>query len=87
MCHYVLPEVKWERVSNNPLPSNAFPVGVAPNGEVLYVGRIQHRASKYENVCSCIGYIVPSENGLHVTLNREIYDGEYEILVEGKERI
>ena len=87
LCHYVLPEIKWESVSDDPLPSNAFPAGVAPDGEVLYVGRIQHRSSKYENGHSSIGYIVPSKKCLHVALSEELCcHRDYEILVEGTEK-
>ena len=87
-CHYIFPELKWESVSDDLLPSNAFPAGVAPNGEVLYVGRKQHRSHKYDNDGnSSIGYIVPSKKFLHVTLNSEVcFDNEYEILVE-EERV
>ena len=76
--HYTLPELKWETISNGPLPSNAFPAGVAPNGEVLYVGRKQHKSKHL-----AVGYVVPSEKRLQLSWERDEYwyESEYEVLV------
>ena len=77
LCHYTFPELKWEMVSDGDLPSNAFPAGVAPNGEILYVGRTHHRA----NILAP-GYAVPSEGQLHLGWEDQefLYDDEFEVL-------
>ena len=77
LCHYTFPELKWTTVSDDHLLLSAFPAGVAPNGEVLYIGRTQHVAD-----CLVPGYIVPSEHCLHLgwECQEYWYDSKYEIL-------
>lgn len=77
LCHYTFPELKWQMVSDGDLPSNAFPAGVAPNGEILYVGRAQHKANLLVP-----GYVVPSERQLHLGWEDQEYhhDNEFEVL-------
>ena len=55
LSHYTLPELKWEIVADGPLPTNALPAGIFPNGEILYVGknRISYIMMKFQ-VTLCI---------------------------------
>ena len=77
LCHHTFPELKWEMVSDDSFPPKAFPAGVTPNGEILYVGRTQYSV----NVLAP-GYIVPSEKCLHLRWGHQEfrYDNKYEVL-------
>ena len=77
ICYYTFPELKWEMVSDSYLPPNAFPAGVAPNGEILCVGRTQHIVNFLAP-----GYVVPSERRLHLGWGCQEYwyDNGFEVL-------
>ena len=81
-CHYAFPELKWEPISDGPLPVNALPAGTTPNKEEIYIGRRQFR---YGN--SDVGYVIPSNKCLCIALRtKEIqFHNDYEILVVGNE--
>lgn len=76
LSHCTLPELKWETISDGPLPPNTFPAGVYPNGEILYVGKKQHHREKVP------GYVVHTEKCLHLCCGCEehCYDKGYKIL-------
>ena len=73
---YMVTATSWVTLSDGHLPPNAFAAGVAPNGEVLYVGRKKHQ---YEMMP---GYIVPSEKCLHICYRSDehCYNSDYEAL-------
>ncbi|XP_065912618.1 uncharacterized protein [Dysidea avara] len=60
LSHFTYPTINWVTVSDGHLPPNVIAAGVAPNGEVLYVGRGEY------NYDMIPGYIVPSERCLHI---------------------
>ena len=76
MSHITYPTINWVTVSDGHLPPNAIAAGVAPNGEVLYVGRGEYQ---YDIIP---GYIVPSEKCLHICYgsNERCYNRDYEAL-------
>ena len=77
LSHYTLPELKWETVTDGPLPTNALPAGIFPNGEILYVGKKQHEHDEVP------GYVVDTEKSFHLCWNSEehCYDEGYSVLV------
>ena len=77
LCHYTLPELKWEIVTDGPLPTNALPAGIFPNGEILYVGKKQHEHDEVP------GYVVHTEKSFHLCWNSEEHccDEGYSVLV------
>ena len=77
LCHYTFPELTWLTVSDDHSLISAFPAGVSPSGEVLYIGRTQHMAK-----CVTPGYVVPSKQCLHLSWEGQEYryDRKYEIL-------
>ena len=84
LCHYTFPELKWGMVSDGNLPSNPLPAGIAPNGEVLYVGRTHHTVNFLAP-----GYVVPSEKCLHLgwECQEYRYNNKFEVLKLEKESI
>ena len=60
LSHITYPTINWVTVSDGHLPPNAIAAGVAPNGEVLYIGRTDH------DYVIIPGYIVPTEKCLHI---------------------
>ena len=73
LSYSTYPTINWVTVSDGHLPPNAIAAGVAPNGEVLYIGRGEH---EYEIIP---GYIVPSEKHLHICYGSDehVYSGGY----------
>ena len=76
VCLTTYPTRNWVTVSDGHLPPNAIAAGVAPNGEVLYVGRGEHEYDVFP------GYIIPSEKCLHICYGSDehIYSSDYEVL-------
>ncbi|XP_065898031.1 uncharacterized protein [Dysidea avara] len=76
LFHITYSTINWVTVSDGHLPPNAITAGVAPNGEVLYVGRREHARDLIP------GYIVPSEKCLHICYgcNEHCYNSDYEAL-------
>jgi len=75
LSHITYPTINWVTVSDGHLPPNAVAGGVAPNGEVLYVGRGLHG---YDMIP---GYIVPFEKCLHICYGcGEYCYNRYEVL-------
>ena len=76
LSHFTYPTINWVTVSDGHLPPNAITAGVAPNGEVLYVGRRGYANDLIP------GYIVPSEKCLHICYGsgEHIYSSDYEAL-------
>ena len=76
LSHITYPTINWVTVSDCHLPPNAIAAGVAPNGEVLYVGRREHARDLIP------GYVVPSEKCLHICYgcNEHCYSSDYEAL-------
>ena len=76
LSHITYPAINWVTVSDGHLPPNAIAAGVAPNGDVLYVGRREHARDLIP------GYIVPSERCLHICYgcNEHCYSSDYEAL-------
>ena len=82
LSHITYPTINWVTVSDGHLPPNTIAAGVAPNGEVLYVGRgkvLYYEGTKYLMIP---GYIVPSENCLHICFGsgEHCCSSEYEVL-------
>ena len=77
LSHYTLPEVKWEIISDGLLPTDALPAGIFPDGEILYVGKNQHRGDQIP------GYVVHSEKCLHLCWGsgEHCYDKGYKLLI------
>lgn len=77
LSHITFPEVKWETISDNSPPPNVFSAGVYPDGEKLYVGKIQCSGDEVP------GYVVHTEKCLHLCWNywEHCYDKGYKILV------
>ena len=76
LSHITYPPINWVTISDGHLPPNAIAAGVAPNGEVLYVGRREYARDLIP------GYIVPSEKCLHICYGsgEHIYSSDYEAL-------
>ena len=76
LSHITYPTIDWVTVSDGHLPTNAIAAGVAPNGEVLYIGRTEH------DYVIIPGYIVPSEKCLHICYSSDehCYSSEYKML-------
>ena len=75
LSHITYPTINWVTVSDGYLPTNAIAAGVAPNGEVLYVGRREYSGDVIP------GYIVPSEKCLHVSyFGEHCHSSDYEAL-------
>ena len=76
LSHYTLPELKWENVTDGPLPTNALSAGIFPNGEILYVGKGQHKRDEVP------GYVVHAEKSFHLCWNsrEHCYNEGYKIL-------
>ncbi|XP_065907124.1 uncharacterized protein [Dysidea avara] len=83
LSHFTYPKDEWVKIYSHDLPSNAFPAGIAPDGEVLYVGRAEHLNDEYDVIP---GYVTPSDMHLHMMwgLQEQIYDSNdgFEMLVE-----
>jgi len=69
--HVTFPNLNWEQVSSNHLPSNAVAGGIASNGETLYIGRREHEPDSYGSSASLVvpGYVTPSDKTLHICWN------------------
>ncbi|XP_065893534.1 uncharacterized protein [Dysidea avara] len=75
LSHITYPSINWVTVSGGRLPTNAIAAGVAPNGELLYVGRREYSGDVV------LGYIVPSEKCLHVNyFGQHCHNSDYEAL-------
>jgi len=75
VSYFTYPTINWVTVSDGHLPPNAVAGGVAPNGEVLYVGRGNYPSDIIP------GYIVPSEKCLHVSyFSQHCQSYDYEVL-------
>ena len=84
LSHFTYPKDEWVKIFSHSLPPNAFPAGIAPDGEVLYVGKAEHLIGEYEVIP---GYVTPSDMHLHMTtwgFQEQIYDSNdgFEMLVE-----
>jgi len=76
LSHVTYPTVNWVTVSDGHLPPNVIAAGIAPNGEVLYIGRGEHARDLIP------GYIAPSEKCLHICwgCNEYQYTTKFEAL-------
>ena len=76
LSHYKLPEFKWKFIRNGRIPIKALPAGIYPNGEVLYVGKIQHQGDEIP------GYVMPTEKTFHLCWGcaEYCYGNDYKIL-------
>ena len=84
LSHFTYPSDKWVKFYGLSLPPNAFPAGIAPDGEVLYVGRGERPNYSYPNYNILVpGYVTSWNKHLYTTWDQEelIYYDEYEVLV------
>jgi len=86
MSHFSYPRDEWVKVYiSHRLPLNAFPAGIASDGETLYVSRAEHYNGEYDVNDEVPGYVTPSDMYLHITWDQLefIYDGNdgFEMLV------
>ncbi|XP_065908227.1 uncharacterized protein [Dysidea avara] len=91
LSHITHPRDEWVKIFSHDLPPNAFPAGIAPNGEVIYVGRAERLndepdADKLDPYNEIPGHVTPSYMHLHITWKflEHIYDSNdgFEMLVE-----
>ena len=82
LCHYAFPELKWEPISDGPLPVNAFPAGTTSGREEVYIGRKQFGING-----SHVGYVIPSNKCLCIALRTNMlqFHSDYEILMASSE--
>ena len=85
LSHFTYPKDEWVKIFSHRLPPNAFPAGIAPDGEVLYVGRAECFNSEYDRNDEIPGYVTCSDMHLHTTWDQlEIiydYSDGFEMLV------
>ena len=76
LCHYTLPELKWENITDGPLPTNTLSAGVFPNGAILYIGKGEHECDEVP------GYVVHAEKSFHLCWGsgEHCYNEGYKIL-------
>ena len=77
LSHFTYPRDEWVKMFGLGLPPNAFPAGIAPDGDVLYVGRGERPNYSYPNHNESVpGYVISWDMCLHVTWDQEehIYD-------------
>ena len=85
LSHLTYPKENWVKIFSHQLPSNAFPAGIAPDGEALYIGRAEQFNSEYDRNDEIPGHVTPSAMQFHFTWDQleHIYDYSdgFEILV------
>jgi len=85
LSHLTYPRENWVKMYSQDLPPNAFPAGMAPDREVLYVGRAEHVNYDYGRNDLIPGYVTYFEMHLHITRDHLelLYDSNdvFELLV------
>lgn len=68
-------DVKWKREKNGKIPSGAFPGGKTRQGEILYIGRVDHSRSK------TVGKVHQTHGCLYIPYGgQELSFKDYEVL-------